>query len=77
MTGIHQSQVSRILRGDFLRLSKNVQLLCKTLCIDPHYPATTKKNPRLSKLVCEVWDGSKKHEEVLVRLLDAVADISK
>lgn len=28
-TGIHQSQVSRILSGDVKRASKNVQLLCK------------------------------------------------
>jgi transcriptional regulator with XRE-family HTH domain len=35
-TGIHQSQVSRILSGEIRRVSKNVLRLCKYANISPH-----------------------------------------
>lgn len=73
-TGLNQSQVSRIIRGDFKRCSKSVLKICKYLRIE--IPLSTPDNPRLNAAICRAWDGSKQHEDALIELIDAAARCS-
>ena len=34
-TGVNRGQISRIERGDFVRVSKNVQIICQMFDVDP------------------------------------------
>jgi transcriptional regulator with XRE-family HTH domain len=72
-TGVHQSQLSRILRGDFKRIGKNVRKVCHFLSVKPR--DFQRSNPRLAKAITALWDGSRKHERVLIHLLKAVEAI--
>ena len=72
-TGIHQSQISRILQGRFKQASKNVLSLCKFLGIDASPPL--RSSPRLERAVCNLWDGTPRHETVLLRLIEAVSQV--
>jgi transcriptional regulator with XRE-family HTH domain len=67
---IDQSQVSRILSGQFKRVSaKNLIKLCKFIGI------TNKRKQRVSTTLEDtiqaVWDGSRREETALVQLLRA------
>lgn len=69
-TGIHQSQLSRILGGEARRLSKNLMALCKYANIsvemkDPQPEA----NPDLMQALRETWNGSERHAQQLAMLI--------
>lgn len=76
-SGVHQSQVSRILSGSPKRPSRNVQRLCS-------YAERRREQSRadrgglldppqaLSRALSRVWDGSEEHAKALADLLDAV-----
>lgn len=73
-TGIHQSQISRILSGQIRRSSKNVHILCK-------YAISLRREARygdgraaeaLSATVLRVWDGTQHHADALLELLEAL-----
>ncbi|HEX7908671.1 MAG TPA: helix-turn-helix transcriptional regulator [Paraburkholderia sp.] len=73
-TGIHQSQISRILSGQIRRSSKNVQELCK-------YAISLRREVRyddgraaeaLSATILRVWDGTQHHADALIELLEAL-----
>src|SRR6266568_3227086 len=68
-TGVHQSQLSRILRGDFKHVGKNVRKVCKLLNVRPDH--FQRPNPRLAKAITALWDGSGKNEQALIDLLKA------
>lgn len=71
---VHQSQVSRILKGDFRRVSKNVMQICKFAGISFTHEQTL--SPKLQKALEGVWDGSRGQEAALVKLLGAAAGIA-
>jgi transcriptional regulator with XRE-family HTH domain len=70
---IHHSQLSRLERGQFKRLSDNVQKVCKYLHIKPHESMVVRADvaelhARLDALVSSEPRGA----EVLAALLDAL-----
>lgn len=73
--GVHQSQVSRIIRGDFKCLSPHVLKLCAFAGIDVgQLQAQTNRggSKRLQQAVAEIWDGSSQHEEALVKVITSL-----
>lgn len=88
-TGVDQSQISRIFRGDFRVASKNLLVLCKYANISPDQYAKSqaKKNgaPPLSfdknrgdilDAFEQVWDGSPGHALALSRLILATRGLT-
>jgi transcriptional regulator with XRE-family HTH domain len=66
-TGVHQSQVSRILSGQGKRLSKNAEKLCnyaKTLQIEANPAPET-----LTQSLLQIWDGSPGHAAAIMQVL--------
>jgi hypothetical protein len=75
-TGVHQSQVSRILSGDLKRASKNVQRLCSFyhLHISPVRVARTVEVPAaIQDAVATLLTGKKEPDAVLHDVLDSLA----
>ena len=74
-TQVDQSQVSRILNGDFKVVSKSVIKICRyaNICTDGH---SSKDTSSLLNAIEEVWDGSKEIEGLLLRLILSVKPIS-
>lgn len=71
---VHQSQVSRILKGKFTRVSRNVMQICKFA--DIPFTQEQSLSPKLQKALEGVWDGSRGQEAALVKLLGAAAGIA-
>lgn len=77
-TGVHQSQISRILAGRSKRPSKNVVLLCKyaeSMVPTASSPSITAGD--LSRAVLDVWDGTQEQAESINALLKAVRRIAR
>ncbi|MEK0161906.1 hypothetical protein WLQ65_22640 [Pseudoalteromonas piscicida] len=74
-TGVHQSQVGRILKGNFAHISSNVEKICKYANISI-YHSNKKTDVNLSnKLINalnEVWDGSEEVELLLVSVINGL-----
>lgn len=70
-SGVHQSQVSRIMRGDFKRVSRNVQRICKFGGID--LQSASHASSPLNDSLRNLLDGSKSREAAVARVLDAVS----
>lgn len=68
--GVDQSQVSRIVRGEFRQIRGHALQICKFLGVDLH--ATSQENPRLASAVAELWDGTPTHEAKLLRAIKAI-----
>lgn len=71
---VHQSQVSRILKGDFRRVSENVMRICKLA--DISFTQEQSLSPKLQKALESVWDGSRGQEAALVKLLGAAGGMA-
>jgi transcriptional regulator with XRE-family HTH domain len=76
-TGINQSQVSRILNGDFRRPSKNVLKLCSyansfASVDDRLSPAT---NHDLMSALELVWDGTDQHARALANVIRSLSSL--
>lgn len=71
---VHQSQVSRILKGKFARVSENVMRICKYA--DISFIQEQPLSPKLQKALEGVWDGSPGQEAALVQLLNAASGIA-
>lgn len=72
-TGVHQSQICRILKGDFERDSKNVIKLCiyaNSILGDDSKILRVKE--LLIASIMELWDGTDKGAADLLGLLSAV-----
>jgi hypothetical protein len=69
-TGVHQSQISRILSGRLKRASKNVLKICK-YAEEMHNIEVTRLplDPRLIKAINQVWDGSHEHAEAIAKVI--------
>ena len=80
-TGIHQSQVSRLLRGHFRRLSPNV----RTLLAYASKRQQRKTEPRAAeaarsaviRAALRTWDATPEGAQALVRLLRSVQEIKR
>lgn len=77
-SGVHQSQVSRILSGDFIRYSTNVDKLCKyaKLSIEKDC-ARPLENKRIVDALNVVWDGTDEHAEDIAQILHAVGRLRR
>ena len=76
LSGVSQSQISRILQGDFKRQSRNVARLC--ICasafvsgVEPDKPLP----PMLEVALRSAWDGSHAGAHALIQLLEAAASL--
>lgn len=69
-TGIHQSQVSRILSGHGKLASKNTLKLCK-YSSDLHNLDSSSKpiDQRLLNAISKVWDGSTEHAAAIEQVI--------
>ncbi|MFY0678399.1 MAG: hypothetical protein JXR18_14070 [Neptuniibacter sp.] len=73
-TGVDQSQVSRILSGNFVRITPNVKKICKyaNISLNKH-SAITSKN--VFSALDEVWDGSEEVERLLVNAIKGLKPV--
>ena len=79
-TGIHQSQVSRLLRGQFHRLSRNVQRLVAYAAKPGRAPAPQRAvaaKASVIKAALRTWDATPEGAQALVRLLRSVQDLRR
>jgi hypothetical protein len=79
-TGIHQSQVSRLLRGQFHRVSRNVQLLLTYAGKAQPAPAPQRKQAAKASVIraaLRTWDATPEGAQALVRLLRSVQDLRR
>jgi transcriptional regulator with XRE-family HTH domain len=81
-SGVHQSQISRILAGKARRESANVRKLCKyATSLRQGVGALTVAGPEskvaIDQAVMRVWDGSSGHASALVELLEAVDRVQR
>ena len=76
-TGIHQSQVSRLLRGQFRRISPNVRKLLG------YRPGVAAKTPDVEakraviRAALRTWDATPQGARALVRLLRSVEGLRR
>ena len=79
-TGIHQSQVSRLFRGQFKRISPNVRALL-AYAAKPGRPARqqVKQSAKASviRAALRTWDATPEGAQALVRLLRSVEGIRR
>lgn len=76
-TGVHQSQISRILAGKSVRVSKNLAKISRYIdemhiCIskDRDFP------PVLLSAIRSTWDGSIEHAEAIARVIASVRGLT-
>jgi hypothetical protein len=80
-TGIHQSQVSRLLRGHFRRISPNVRALLayaskgQTKRAQPR--AAEAARSAVIRAALRTWDATPEGAQALVRLLRSVQEIKR
>lgn len=79
-SGVHTSQVSRICRGQFERISGNVLQICKALEVPMELPKQPSGNPmqrRLEQGVVAIWDKTDGGGARLLALLRNLAELRK
>lgn len=79
-TGIHQSQVSRLLRGQFHRLSRNVRRLLAYGRQPGRTPAPRRAEAAKASVIkaaLRTWDATPEGAQALVRLLRSVQDLRR
>lgn len=81
LTGVHQSQVSRVLRGQFKRLSPNVQAIL-ALSRNPASSVQGAGNSGAGKssvvrAALRAWDSTPEGAQALVRLLRSVEGLRR
>lgn len=76
--GMHQSQVSRVVRGQFKKVDGSVKALCKyaslSIIVDKRDPST---NPKLMSALSNLWDGSERHADAIAKVLTAMGQINQ
>lgn len=77
LTGIHQSQISRILSGQVRRTSKNVISLCK-FAENLHSKRKAPKNipSVLLHALEQTWDGSTPHADAIAKVILSLNGLS-
>ena len=80
-TGIHQSQVSRLLRGQFRRLSPNVRALLAYGAKPERRMALERRREAAKASVIRAalrtWDSTSEGARALIRLLRSVQEIKR
>jgi DNA-binding Xre family transcriptional regulator len=80
-TGIHQSQVSRIIAGNFKTFSSNVMQICIALEMEPkdYYEDTRGDEDRrqIANSAISIWDGTHQDTGVVVSLLREISKLRK
>jgi DNA-binding Xre family transcriptional regulator len=80
-TGIHQSQISRIVAGDFKTFSSNIIKICMKLEMEPrnYYEDTRVDEDRrqIANSAISIWDGTRQDVGVVVSLLKEIAKLRK
>ena len=80
-TGIHQSQVSRLLRGHFRRISPNVRALLAYASKGPAKRAQPRAaqaaRTAVIRAALRTWDATPQGAQALVRLLRSVQEIKR
>jgi hypothetical protein len=80
-SGVNQSQVSRILAGNFKTFGSNIRQLCITIDADPaaYYSGTRteKDRQRIANSAISIWDGTHRDAEVVIALLREIAKLRK
>lgn len=71
-TGVHISQVSRILSGKVKRASPNFEKICKFARLADLQQGSSGSEELLWKAVKDVWDGTNEHAVALMNFLDAI-----
>jgi DNA-binding Xre family transcriptional regulator len=74
VSGVEQSQTSRICLGKFSSISSNVMQICITLGLQPQPNGSLLSNA-LAAGLASLWDGTKEDEERLLNLLGAIARV--
>jgi transcriptional regulator with XRE-family HTH domain len=73
-SGVDQSQLSRILKGEFVRITENVKKVCKYANVDFAATASNKPLPKaVATALRDLLDGTKERERAVVGLLKAEA----
>jgi len=72
LSGVEQSQASRICMGQFSSISSNVMQICIALGFHP-LPNGVILSSALASGLAALWDGSKEDEERLLALLRAIS----
>jgi transcriptional regulator with XRE-family HTH domain len=76
-TGVHQSQLSRILSGNFKSFSSNVMQICKALDLGATPSGADRDRKAIVDSALAIWDGSTKDREDVVRLLNQIAKMRR
>lgn len=83
LTGVDQSQISRVFRGEFRKLTENVMILCKYAGVEPLnvsqdkvFVSDEQGRERILKVFDTVWDGSKDHADAIAHLILATRRLS-
>lgn len=78
-TGVHQGQVSRIIRGRFQRLSENVMQICNFLGV-PVDRADEPRDALEGRLVSEfltLWDRTPEDAERMLQLIASIRALKR
>ena len=73
-TGVSQSQISRILAGQFRRASKNVEAICNYANLRQERPKSNRARDQaaLTAALLALWDGTSSHAQTLIDMLSAI-----
>ena len=78
-TGIHQSQVSRIVAGDFKTFSSNVIKICMEFGMEPreYCEGAHRDSDRrqIANSAIAIWDGTRQDADLVVSLLRDIAKL--
>lgn len=81
ITGVDQSQLSRILAGRSKRISKSMRILMEHAGVDAEVVAGFRRplpwHPRLLVAVTAAWDGTDRGGNLLAKLIDAAAEFQR
>jgi hypothetical protein len=79
---VDQSQISRVLAGDFKGVSQNIMQICMSLGIDPARPLRPAQQDddarqRIMESALAVWDGTLEGADLLVSVLGGMAALQR
>lgn len=70
--GIDPGQLTRIMKGDFKRLSGRLRRVCKVAGVEVERSFDPSRNRELMSALTEVWDGSESDAKLLGNFLRAL-----
>jgi predicted XRE-type DNA-binding protein len=80
-SGVHQSQVSRIVAGKFKTFGSSIMKICITLGMEPTvYSGGTRSEEdrkQIANSAISIWDGTHRDTAIVVSLLREIAKLRK